>query len=237
MHTLLLIDDDERMAPLLADFFSQFQLKLINETHPQKGLDRLRLEDVDLVILDIILPDMDGFEVCRKIRKGSNIPILMLTGRGDVMDRVIGLELGADDYLAKPYEPRELVARINNIFKRQRTSENKDNLIIQHGLLTINKSNDSILIDDSPINLTTKEVALLNLLADSPGRHFSRDDILNALSGIDANFYSRSVDILISRLRQKLQPLEYIQTVWGKGYKFVVNTEEQMQSATSTNNQ
>jgi len=219
MHTLLLIDDDERMAPLLADFFSQFQLKLINETHPQKGLDRLRLEDVDLVILDIMLPDMDGFEVCRKIRKGSNIPILMLTGRGDVMDRVIGLELGADDYLAKPYEPRELVARINNIFKRQRTSENKDNLIIQHGLLTINKSNDSILIDDSPINLTTKEVALLNLLADSPGRHFSRDDILNALSGIDANFYSRSVDILISRLRQKLQPLEYIQTVWGKGYR------------------
>lgn len=225
MHTLLLIDDDERMAPLLADFFTQFQLTLINETHPQKGLERLEQQEIDLVILDIMLPDMDGFEVCRQIRKTSSIPILMLTGRGDVMDRVIGLELGADDYLAKPYEPRELVARIHNILKRQTPIEEQETTLIKHGLLSIDKSTDSIIINGKPINLTTKEIALLYLLADSPGKHFSRDDILNALSGIDAEFYSRSVDILVSRLRQKIQPLEYIQTVWGKGYKFIVNSD------------
>ncbi len=226
MHTLLLIDDDERMAPLLADFFTQYQLTLINETHPQKGLDRLAQENnIDLVILDIMLPDMDGFEVCRQIRKTSNIPILMLTGRGDVMDRVIGLELGADDYLAKPYEPRELVARIQNILKRHTPPEEEPTAIIQQGLLSINKETDSVMIEGHTISLTTKEIALLYLFVDSPGKHFSRDDILNALSGIDADFYSRSVDILISRLRQKIQPLEYIQTVWGKGYKFIVNSE------------
>lgn len=228
MQTLLLIDDDERMAPLLADFFTSYQFNLLSEIHPQKGLDRLAQGGVDLVILDIMLPDMDGFEVCRQIRKGSDIPILMLTGRGDVMDRVIGLELGADDYLAKPYEPRELVVRIQNIFKRQTSkpeTESDDNLILEFGSLQINQDFGIASINEKDIGLTNKEMALLVLLAQSQGRSFSRDAILNALSGIDADLFSRSVDILISRLRQKLQPLKCIHTVWGEGYKFLLKTD------------
>ena len=228
MQTLLLIDDDERMAPLLADFFASYQFTLLSETHPHKGLERLAQGGVDLVILDIMLPDMDGFEVCRQIRKDSDIPILMLTGRGDVMDRVIGLELGADDYLAKPYEPRELVVTIQNIFKRQAPKASADaneKTILEFGPLQINQEFGLASINGIDIGLTNKEMALLVLLAESQGKSFSRDAILNALSGIDADLFSRSVDILISRLRQKLQPLECIHTVWGEGYKFLLKTE------------
>ena len=118
MKKLYLIDDDEKLALPLKTFFNQYDFELISETHPLKALKYLKKQPVDLVILDIMLPDIDGFETCRRIRQFSDIPIIMLTARGDVMDRVVGLELGADDYLPKPFEPRELVARIQNILKR-----------------------------------------------------------------------------------------------------------------------
>ena len=118
MHSILLIDDDERLAELLARYFSSYELKLTSATHPGDGLRLLTDKPFELVILDIMLPEMDGFEVCKRIRKNSEIPIIMLTARGEVMDRIVGLELGADDYLPKPFEPRELVARIHSILKR-----------------------------------------------------------------------------------------------------------------------
>lgn len=225
MHTVLLIDDDERLGSLLAEYFLRYDLKLISETHPQQGLQRLEENDINLVILDIMLPEMDGFEVCRLIRKSSEIPILMLTARGEVMDRIIGLELGADDYLAKPFEARELVARIHNVLKRlnpMQISHKTD--VLQFIGLSIDKNKRQVMLKQQAIELTTKEYALLLLLAESPDKGFSRDEIMNALSGIDSELFSRSVDILVSRLRQKLKPVDCIQTVWGTGYRFVLES-------------
>ncbi|KHD10196.1 CpxR [Candidatus Thiomargarita nelsonii] len=219
MYRILLIDDDERLAPLLAEYFSRYDLNLISETHPSQGLRRLSQGDVDLLILDVMLPEMDGFDVCRSLRKDNDMPILMLTARGEVMDRVIGLEIGADDYLAKPFEPRELVARIHNILKR--TTSKQTSPIHQFGDLKIDPNRRQVTLKGQMIELTTKEYALLLLLVKSPGKSFSRDEIMNALSGVDAEFFSRSIDILVSRLRQKLKPLENIQTVWGRGYRFI----------------
>ncbi|MEE9350897.1 MAG: response regulator transcription factor [Thiotrichaceae bacterium] len=222
MHTILLIDDDERLASLLTEYFSRYDLGLFSEAHPKTGLQRLESKAFDLVILDIMLPDMDGFEVCRTIRKDSSIPILMLTARGEVMDRIVGLELGADDYLSKPFEPRELVARIHNILKRtQPELLSNSSKAMQYADILIDKSKRNVSIKQRIIDLTSKEYELLVLLAESPDKSFTRDEIMTALRGIDAELFSRSIDIMVSRLRQKLKPLDCIQTVWGTGYRFI----------------
>ncbi len=223
MHTILLIDDDERLAGLLADYFLKYKLTLLSETHPLKGIALIKEKpEIALVILDIMLPDIDGFEACRRIRKNTDIPILMLTARGDVMDRIIGLEIGADDYLAKPFEPRELVARIHNILKRSQPAKQLTNSQKHEwGELKLDTSTHQATINNALINLTSKEFELLLLLAESPDKVFHRDQIMHALNGIDAELYSRSIDILVSRLRQKLKPLDCIQTVRGRGYRFI----------------
>jgi OmpR family response regulator RpaB len=225
MTTILLIDDDEGLAPPLKTYFAQFDLRLINATHPQKGLDMLKRQQPELVILDVMLPVMDGLEVCREIRKSSQIPILMLTARGEVMDRIIGLELGADDYLPKPFEPRELVARIQNILRRSANQSQNTSKTLNFDPLEINLETQSATLSGESINLTTTEYRLLALLAQSPGKPFSRDDIINELKGIDAELYTRSVDIAVSRLRKKLEPTDFIKTVWGSGYSFIGASE------------
>ncbi len=220
-YTILLIDDDEKLGKLLSTFFLKFNLKLLTETHPKQGLETFQRVQPDLVILDIMLPEMDGFAVCKTIRQTSNVPIIMLTARGDINDRVTGLEIGADDYLPKPFDPRELVARIEAILIRidDDEAENEPDLI-QYPQLVINKKSYEVEVAGKPVDLTTKEYALLVLMSEHPGQIYSRDDIMNELSGIDSELFSRSVDILISRLRNKLKPLDYIKTVWGLGYRF-----------------
>ncbi len=220
MAKILLIDDDERLAEPLRQYFYKFDLELINELHPIDGMKRLEAGDIDLVILDVMLPDQDGFEVCKQIRRTSDIPIVMLTARGDVMDRVVGLEIGADDYVPKPFEPRELVARVQNVLKRIGTPYHPGTLL-RYGEIEIDTEQQRVSVNAHPINLTTMEYRLLALLAQSPGKNFTRDDILNALKGVDTEIYSRSVDILVSRLRHKLKPLDCIKTVWGSGYTFI----------------
>jgi OmpR family response regulator RpaB len=221
MYTILLIDDDERLASLLGEYFSRYELQLISETHPVKGIEQIQNNpDISLVILDIMLPDIDGFEACRRIRKNSDIPILMLTARGDVMDRIIGLEIGADDYLAKPFEPRELVARIHNILKRLNT-KSLDSEVLEWANLSLDKRSHQAILNNENLNLTSKEFELLILLAENPDKVFNRDEIMNELSGIDAELFSRSIDILVSRLRHKLKPLDCVQTVRGRGYRFI----------------
>lgn len=220
--TILLIDDDEKLAKLLTSYFAKFNLQLISETLPSKGIQRFRETPPDLVILDVMLPEMDGFEVCRLLRSESNVPIIMLTARGDVNDRVIGLETGADDYLSKPFEPKELVARIEIILSRVSDKKTVDDLLT-FGQLTIKPSRYEVTIAGKKVELTAKEYTLLMLMCTNPDKVFSRDDIMNELSGIDSELFSRSVDILVSRLRTKLKPLDYIQTVWGIGYKFQIN--------------
>lgn len=226
MHTILLIDDDDQLAEPLREYFARYDLNLLSETHPKQGIKRLQQGGIDLAILDVMLPDMDGFEVCRRIRRDEQLkglPVLMLTARGDVMDRVIGLELGADDYLAKPFEPRELVARIHNILRRSQSNNTApaDDEMLAFTHLQIDLKRRKVLLDAREAELTNSEYELLLMFAQEPDKAFSRDDILNALRGINADLYTRSVDILVSRLRQKLKPLNCIQTVWGSGYRFL----------------
>jgi OmpR family response regulator RpaB len=215
-----LIDDDERLGSLLSRFVERFGITLESVTVPSAAFARLTRGGIDLVVLDVMLPEMDGFEVCRTLRKTSDIPIIMLTARGDVMDRVVGLELGADDYLPKPFEPRELVARAQNILKRSaRTVTASSRLNFEH--LILDPLTHEVWVDGAPTDLTSTEFALLLLLVRSPGQVFSRDAILNHLKGIDAELFSRAVDISISRLRGKLKPHEFIRTVRSSGYCFV----------------
>jgi len=224
MHRILLIDDDTRLASLLGQYFVQFGIELESASLPSQGLALLQQNTYDLVILDIMLPEMDGFEVCKTIRKHSDIPIIMLTARGEVMDRIVGLELGADDYLPKPFEPRELVARIQGILKRAQfktAGELKPGAVLAFDALRIDTGKRQVMLDDDTISLSAMEYQLLLLFASAPQKTFTRDELLNQLKGIDADVYTRSIDILVSRLRQKLKPLDLIRTIRGQGYVFV----------------
>jgi OmpR family response regulator RpaB len=222
MPRILLIDDDEHLAAPLASYFARFDCTLDSATRPSEGLARLRAAHYDAAILDVMLPEMDGFALCREIRKESDIPIVMLTARGDVMDRVVGLELGADDYLPKPFEPRELVARVQTILRRQRVAPPvaaSPQRRVFDGL-AIDLDRREVLRQGEPVELTGTEFELLVMLAREPGRVFSRDEILNHLRGREAELFTRAVDILISRLRRKLEPLPVIKTLRNAGYSF-----------------
>ena len=223
MHRILLIDDDEHLAAPLAAYLKRFDLALTSASRPSEGLMRLRGERFDAAILDVMLPEMDGFELCRTIRKESDIPIIMLTARGEVMDRVVGLELGADDYLPKPFEPRELAARLQTILRRHRSAA-ADSAAAPQPLrfdgLEIDLERRAVIRQGETLDLTGTEFELLALLAREPQKVFSRDEILNRLRGNDADLYTRAVDILVSRLRKKLEPLDCIKTLRNAGYAF-----------------
>jgi two-component system, OmpR family, response regulator len=220
MKKLLLIDDDEKLAAPLKVYLGQFDFELSSETHPLKALELLTDHQFELIILDVMLPEIDGFETCRRIRQFSETPVLMLTARGDVMDRVVGLEIGADDYLPKPFEPRELVARIKNILKRAVIVNSSEELLFER--LKIDTQTQQVKMDDEALELTSSEYRLLLLLAQQPQKVFSRDDIMSELNGIEADIFSRAIDIQISRLRQKLNPLQVIKTIRARGYQFVL---------------
>jgi OmpR family response regulator RpaB len=228
MHRILLIDDDQNLGPPLATYFQRFELQLVHATRPSEGLARLRIESFDAAILDVMLPEMDGFELCRTIRKDSDIPIIMLTARGDVMDRVVGLELGADDYLPKPFEPRELVARVQTVLRRRKPNGNGNPAVmsaaptLQFEGLSIDTARRCVTRQGQEIELTGTEYELLLLLAREPGRVYSRDDILNQLRGHEAELYTRAVDIVVSRLRKKLEPLDCIKTLRNAGYSLAL---------------
>jgi two-component system, OmpR family, response regulator len=216
MPRILLIDDDAQLGPPLAEYFRRFELDLQLAGRPSEGLAKLRNTRFDAAILDVMLPEMDGFALCRLIRKSSDIPIIMLTARGEVTDRVVGLELGADDYLPKPFEPRELVARLQTVLRRQRVAVGSQRL--QFDGLELDLDTHTATRQGEVVSLTGTEFALLALLAREPGKVYARDDILNHLRGHDAELFSRAVDILVSRLRKKLEPLDCIRTVRNAGY-------------------
>jgi OmpR family response regulator RpaB len=227
MHRILLIDDDAQLGPPLAAYFARFDMALECALRPSTGLERLRQGGLDAAILDVMLPEMDGFALCRAIRKESDIPIIMLTARGEVVDRVVGLELGADDYVPKPFEPRELVARVQTVLRRRvatpltmtgagAVSENSTRLTFDG--LVIDPATRRVQRQGEALELTSTEFDLLYLLAASAGKVFSRDDILNHLRGHEADLYTRAVDIVVSRLRKKLEPLDCIKTLRNAGY-------------------
>ncbi len=220
MPRILLIDDDKELGPPLAAYFKRYEFELQQATKPSEGLKRLRAGGFDAAILDIMLPEMDGLQLCRLIRAESNLPLIMLTARGDVMDRVVGLELGADDYLPKPFEPRELVVRLQTILRRTGPTAQHLRRLRFDGL-TIDLDRRSVQRGESNIELTSTEFELLSYLASAPHKVFSRDDILEKLRGHSAeDIHSRAVDILVSRLRRKLEPLDCIHTLRNAGYTF-----------------
>ena len=229
MHRILLIDDDEQLGPPLATYFQRFELELVQALRPSEGLALLQglgQGGFDAAILDVMLPEMDGFELCRSIRRTSAIPLIMLTARGEVMDRVVGLELGADDYLPKPFEPRELVARLQTVLRRMKAAVPGDaqeaQSVLEFDGLRIDPARRSVQCLGRTVELTGTEFDLLHLLARESGRVLSRDDILNQLRGHEAELYTRAVDIVVSRLRKKLEPLDCIKTLRNAGYSLAL---------------
>lgn len=225
---VLLIDDDEKLNALLVEYLGRFNFSVRAVVHPDEGLHALKVDPPDIVILDVMLPDMDGFAVCRKVREGSRVPIIMLTARGNVTDRVVGLELGADDYLPKPFEPRELLARVQAVLRRGANVKTEDRVRV--GPLEVNWTTCSARLRGQLLSLTSAEFKLLELFVRNRGRVLSRDRIIEATRGIDWEAYDRSIDVLVSRVRQKLgddprQPA-FIRTVRGIGYSFIGGGDE-----------
>lgn len=222
--TILIIDDDPKLNRLLTQFLTPYGYRVLSAVTPSEGFKKLRKDKPALVVLDVMLPEMSGFDVCKQIRRDSTVPIIMLTARGDPMDRIVGLELGADDYLPKPFEPRELAARIQAVLRRM-TSGASITAPQTFGRMTIDPLKQSVTLDGVPVDLTTNEFTALALLARHPGEVLDRDRILQELRGMDSEAFNRTVDITMSRLRQKLgddpKIPEFIKTVWGAGYMFI----------------
>jgi DNA-binding response OmpR family regulator len=222
-NTILIIDDDEKLNALLRDYLKKFNFNVKTFSRPEDGLRSLKQDLPDLIILDIMLPGRDGFEICREIRRDYTVPIIMLTARGEVTDRIVGLELGADDYLPKPFEPRELVARIQAVLRRghQRTQAG----FRKFGPLTVDFQKHTITMNGQPVDLTTAEFEILALFIRRPGKVLDRNYILDNVRGIEWEAFDRSVDVMVSRLRRKLHDdsrhPRFIKTVWGSGYIFI----------------
>ncbi|MCZ6727227.1 MAG: response regulator transcription factor [Acidobacteria bacterium] len=218
-----MIDDDADLCALLTEYLARFGHRLTSAGTAAEGWLALRRDSPDLIILDIMLPDTDGLTVCREIRLELDIPIVMLTARGEMADRVVGLELGADDYLPKPFEPRELVARIESVLRRSDERTARQALTCEG--LRLETETRRVLLDEDDVDLTTMEFELLRILMESRGVVLSRDRLLERLRGLDADVYDRSIDMIVSRLRQKLgdeaRSPRFIKTVWRTGYQFV----------------
>jgi two-component system phosphate regulon response regulator OmpR len=221
---LLIIDDDERLNALLTDYLAKFGFEVQAVAQPQQGLEIIRTAPPDLVILDVMLPTMDGFDVLRTIRRESQIPVIMLTARGEVTDRIVGLEIGADDYIPKPFEPRELVARIQTVLRRKQDIPSVSPTL-RFGNLTVDLNRKAAFVNEKNCELTTAEFELLALFIRQKGKVLNREQIMDAIRHEDWEAFDRSVDVLVSRLRQKLgddpKNPRFIKTVWGSGYLFI----------------
>ncbi len=222
MPRILIIEDDLQQSSMLSDYLSSEHMQITTCALGSDGLALLQKEHIDALILDVGLPDMDGFEVCRQVRTFSQLPILMLTARGDEMDRIIGLEIGADDYLPKPFNPRELLARLRAILRR--AQHNTPDTILRFGRLEINEAAHTALIDGENINLTGYQFDLLSVLVKHAGRVMSRDQLMDELKGHDLEAFDRSIDVHISRIRSQIEDdpkkPRRILTIRGTGYLF-----------------
>lgn len=221
---ILLIEDDIRLAELIREYLGEAGFRVTHAASGSKGLELSAREAFDAIVLDLMLPDMDGLDVCRRVRSGAETPILMLTARGDAMDRIIGLEMGADDYLPKPFEPRELLARLRAILRRQRAAGGGTSDILRFGRLEIDRGAREIRLDGEPRLLTGYQFALLLALAEHAGRVMSRNALMDLMKGDEFDVFDRSIDVHISRIRAALEddpkrPRRVI-TVRGTGYVF-----------------
>jgi len=224
-YKILVVDDDQNIAELIRLYLEKemFDVKIAYDG--KKALDIFYQWTPDLVILDIMIPYMDGYEVCKQIRKTGNIPIIMLTARGEVIDKVLGLELGADDYIVKPFDPKELLARIKAVLRRTQINEGIKEEKLAFPGLTIDKNEYTVTFQGNRLELPPKELELLYFLASRPNQVFTREQLLEKVWDYDYIGDSRTVDVHIKRLREKLHDdmgRWEIKTVWGVGYKFEV---------------
>ncbi|MGN0551690.1 MAG: response regulator [Acutalibacteraceae bacterium] len=222
---ILVVDDDLNICELLRLYIEKEGFSVVTANDGAQALKTFEAEKPDLIMLDIMLPGLDGWQVCREIRKTSKCPIIMLTAKGEVFDKVLGLELGADDYVVKPFEAREIVARIKAVLRRTEKEDVRETKEVQWDKLSINLTNYELRVDGVHVDTPPKEMELLFHLATHPNRVFTRDQLLDEVWGFDYYGDSRTVDVHVKRLREKIDGVSdkwELKTVWGVGYKFEV---------------
>lgn len=226
MKSILICDDNKQLVAVLSEYSINEGYTVFKAYDGQEAISIYEKENIDIVLLDVMMPKKDGFEVCRYIRRTSNIPIIMITARGEDFEKIMGLDIGADDYIVKPFSPGEVIARMRAIMRRvePHTQPACDQHLYTYSNLKVHLDNFTVTIDDLAVNLTKKEIELLWVMATHPNRVFTRDNLLDLVWGIDYFGDTRTVDSHIKRLRAKLSVIEHlewqIKTVWGAGYKF-----------------
>ena len=225
--TCLVVDDDKNICQLVRLYLEKDGYTVITAYDGKDALTAFRASSPDIIILDLMLPSLDGMDVCREIRKTSAVPIIMLTAKGETLDKILGLEMGADDYMVKPFEPKELVARVKAVLRRSCGAPKEEEKIVKYPGITVNLVNYELTLGDETISLPPKELELLYHLASHPNRVYTREQLLEEVWGFDYFGDSRTVDVHVKRLREKLEGFEdgwQLKTVWGVGYKFEVKT-------------
>jgi two-component system OmpR family response regulator len=220
LSRILLIEDDKEIGELLSEHLGGYGMSVVCAAKPSEAFEALKQGEFDLVVLDLMLPEMNGFEVCKKIKSEYDLPIIISSARGNTSDKVLGLDLGADDYLTKGYEPIELVKRIEAVLRRYKKSEKESD-----AEFTVDERAMAIKFRGESLALTNSEYELMRLFLNSKGKALNRDDIANAIEFLNWDSTSRNVDVLVSKLRNKLgddpKNPKYIKSVWGHGYKFI----------------
>ena len=224
-QTILVVDDEARIVKLVRDYLERAGFDVLAAQDGEAALTLARVERPDLIVLDLMLPGVDGLDVCRRLRQESGVPIIMLTARVEEADRIVGLELGADDYVTKPFSPGELVARVRATLRRA-SGEVGPSTMLRAGDVELDTASLTATVADQPVDLTPTEFQLLATLVRQPGRIFSREQLLEAIHGVSFDGYDRSMDSHVKNLRRKIEPDPrqpcYIQTVYGVGYRFGV---------------
>ncbi|HCB01093.1 MAG TPA: DNA-binding response regulator [Anaerolineae bacterium] len=217
---ILLVDDESEILEICQDYLKASGYDVVTAKNGAQGLISTRREKPDLIVTDLMMPELDGIDLIRTLRKESNVPIIMLTARVEETDKLIGLEIGADDYITKPFSPRELVARVKVVLRRVAGDANAEMIRVEN--VSLDRSNYKVQIEAREISLTPTEFEIMAILMSQPGRIFSRNQLLNAAHGVAFESYERAIDSHIRNLRRKLEPDDLIITVHGVGYKFEV---------------
>ncbi len=220
---VLIVDDDSNICELLRLYLEKDGFDTIIANDGEAAIVKYNLEEPDLILLDVMMPKLDGWQVCRTIRKSSSVPIIMLTAKGETFDKILGLDLGADDYVTKPFDSKEVVARVKAVLRRTAGSDENTEKIVKYDKLIINLTNYELIVDGKPVDTPPKELELVYHLASNPNRVYSRDQLLDEVWGFEYYGDSRTVDVHVKRLREKLEGISdqwSIKTVWSVGYKF-----------------
>ena len=225
---ILLVDDEPEILEICRDYLKASGYDVVTAKDGVQGLAAFRREKPDLIVLDLMLPEMDGLDVCRAIRRESNVPVIMLTARVEETDKLVGLEIGADDYMTKPFSPRELVARVRVVLRR--VSGDSTAEVIRVDNVSLDRAHYEVQIRERTVQLTSTEFEIMATLMSQPGRIFSRNQLLTAVHGVAFESYERAIDSHIRNLRHKLEPDELIFTVHGVGYKFHVETSRSIEA-------